>query len=91
MYVADLIDDEQGVDEVAAASQTFVRGIRVAVGGQELVAFRHKLGTLCVTENLVAVDPRARLCADGHIVGVGCVLERAQDMKVGEGELFHGH
>lgn len=74
LFVADLIDDEQGVDKVAADSETFVRSERIGVGDQELVAPCDKLGTFFIVEYLEAVDPGTRFGGSGFVVGVGFVL-----------------
>ena len=90
LHVADLIVDEEGVDKIAADSETFVRCGRVSVGDQELVAARDEFRTLFVTEHLEAVDPGAGFCSRGFVVGVGGVLQGAHRMKIGKGELLHG-
>jgi len=90
LYIAYLIDDEQGVDEVAADSETLVRSKRIGMGDQEFVAARDKLGTLFITEHFEAVDPSAGFCGGRFVVGVGCVLQRAHRMKIWKGKLLHG-
>ena len=60
------------------------------MGDQELVFVCDKLGTLFIAEQFEAIDPGARFCGDGVIVGVGCDLERAHRMKIGKGKLLHG-
>jgi hypothetical protein len=90
LLVADLIDDEQSVDKVAADSETFVRSERIRVGDQEFIAARDKLRALLVVEYLEAVDPGTRFGGGGFVVGVGGVLQRAHRMEIGEGELLHG-
>jgi len=62
----------------------------MAVGDQELVVVRDNLSTLFIAEQFEAIDPSARFCGDGVIVGVGCDLERAHRMKIGKGKLLHG-
>ena len=90
LHVADLVDDEEGVDEVAADSEAFVRSERISVGDQELVATGDELCALLIAEHFEAVDPGARLCGRGLVVGVGCVLQGAHRMKIGKGKLLHG-
>ena len=89
MYVADLVDDEQGVDKIAADPKVFVSSERVGVGDQELVAARDELGTFFIAEHFEAVDPGTRFGGSGLVVGVGCVPQRAHRMKIGKGELLH--
>ena len=89
LYVADLIDDEKGIDEIAADSETLVRSEGVGVGDQELVAACDELCTLFVTEHLEAVDPGTGFGGRGFVVGVGGVLQGAHGMEIGKGELLH--
>ena len=90
MHVADLIDDEKGVDKIAADSETFVRSERVCVGDQEFVTACDELCTLFITENFEVVDPGTGFGGCGFVVGVGCVFQGTHRMKIGKGELLHG-
>ena len=74
LYVADLIDNEKGVDKVAADPETLVRGEWVSVGDQELVATRDEFRALLIAEYLEAVNPCPGFGGRGFVVGVGCVL-----------------
>ena len=90
LNIADLIDDEQGVDKVAADPKTLVGSEWVSVGDQELVTARDEFRALLIAKNLEAVDPCPGFGGRGFVVWVGCVLQRAHRMKIGEGELLHG-
>ena len=74
LNVADLIDDEKGVDKVATDPESLVRSERVGVGDQELVTARDEFRTLLIAKNFEAVDPCPRFCGRGFVVWVGCVL-----------------
>ena len=90
MHVADLIDDEEGVDEIAADSETLVRSGRISVGDQEFVAARDEFRTLFIAEHFEAVDPGTGFGSGGFVVGVGGVFQWTHRMEIGKGELLHG-
>ena len=89
LRVTDLIDDEQGVDKVAADSETLVRSLGISVGDQEFVAARDELRTLFIGEHLKAVHPSTGFCGCSFVVGVGRVLQGTHRMKIWKGELLH--
>ena len=91
LYVADLIDDEKSVDEIAADSETLIRSEGVCVGDQELVAACDEFRTLLVTEHFEAVDPSTGFGRRAFVVGVGGVLQGTHRMEIGKGELLHSH
>ena len=74
LRVADLIDDEEGVDKIAAHSETLARSGRISVGDQELVAACDEFRTLFIIEQFELVDPGTGFGGCRFVVGVGCVL-----------------
>jgi len=89
LHVTDLVNNEQGVDEVTADSKTFERSKGISMRDQELVAARDELRSLFIAEDFEAVDPSARLGCRGFVVGVGCILQRTHGMEIGKDELLH--
>ena len=89
LHVADLINNEQGVDKVTADSETLERSKGVGVGDQELVAACDELRSLLIAEDFEAVDPSTGLGCRGFVVGVGCILQRTHGMEIGKGKLLH--
>lgn len=57
LVVADLVDREEQVDEVAGGAELLVAGVGVGVCAEELAAALEEEGALFVREDLVAVDP----------------------------------
>ena len=70
LVVADLVNGEEKVDEVAGGAELLVAGIGVSVCAEELAATLEEEGTLLVGQNAVRVDPLRGLGGGFGVVGV---------------------
>lgn len=57
LVVADLVDREKQVDEIAGGAELLVAGVWVCVCAEELATTLEEEGALFVGQDLVAVDP----------------------------------
>ena len=57
LVVADLVDSEEEVDEVAGHPELLIAGVRVSVCAEQLAAALEEECTLLVREDTVRVDP----------------------------------
>ena len=62
LVIADFVNDEEQVDEVADCTKFFIPRMRIGVGHQKLVATLDEESPLSVSEDIVAVDPSPGLC-----------------------------
>jgi hypothetical protein len=59
-----------GIDKITTRPELLVTSIRVSVGGQKLVAGQHKVCSLPVGEDVVALNPIRRLGGNLLVVWV---------------------
>ena len=91
LVIADFVNNEEQVDEIADCTEFFVPRMRVGVGYQELVVTLDEESPLSVCEDIVAVDPSPGLCCSFLVVGVGGPLEGLREgEEIGEVERGRG-
>jgi len=81
LIIADFVDNEEQVDEVADRAEFFKPRMRIGVRNQKFVVTLDEESPLSVGEDIVAVDPSPGLCCSFPVMGVGGSLE-----GFGEGE-----
>jgi hypothetical protein len=81
LIIADLVNDEQQVDKVAYGTEFLISSVGIGVRHEKFVATLDKESTLSVSEDVVAVDPGARLGGGFPVVGVGGPLEGLRESE----------
>lgn len=92
LLVAELVDDEQQVDEVATSTELLIASVRVGVRTQQFALSLEKEGAATISENSIAVDPTSRLCCGALPKGVGSVTKkwRRNGEKIGKDKMRWG-
>lgn len=85
LIIADLIDNEKQVDEVADCAKLFIPSVGIGMGHQEFVVALDEEGPLPVSEYIVAIDPGSGFCRGLPVVGIRGPLEGLREGKeIGE-------
>ncbi len=85
LVVADFVNDEDQVDEVADGTKFLIVRIREGVGRQKLEVTLGEESPLSVIEDMVVDDPSLGLWCSFREVGVGGSLEgRGEGQEIGE-------
>ncbi len=75
LVIADFVNNEEQVDEVADCAEFFIPRMRIGVRNQKFVVTLDEESPLSISEDIVAVDPSPGLCCSILVVGVGGALE----------------
>lgn len=70
LVIADFINDEEQVDEVANCAEFSIPRMRIGVGYQKFVITLDEESTLSVSEDVEAVDPSPGLCCSLPVVRI---------------------
>jgi hypothetical protein len=81
LIIADLVNDEQQINKVAYCTEFLISRMGICVRHEKFVATLDKESTLSVSEDIVAVDPGARLGGSLLVMGISGPLERPRECE----------